>query len=162
MLGTTLLPGCGNQATGKNSGPPAVAAPVEQAPSRRIDVKPFCVVDRGTQKVVVFGVFDFEYTKISFGDPRSRQVYLLECWPDDKCDGQYLKLDGVDGGEPLDFLDIGTMVGAEVVSRTGSLLVVQWGPYRTFTIDLSAGKVSFAESGENVEGRGEFSCEVMR
>jgi hypothetical protein len=65
-------------------------------------------------------------------------------------------------GHGLHLLGLGAMGGAQVVSRTSNMLIVEWGPYRTFTIDLAAGRVTYAESSDNTEGRGEFTCEVMR
>jgi hypothetical protein len=67
---------------------------------------------------------------------------------------------GVDRGEPIGFMDIGQVQGAQVVDRTGYVIVVKWGPLRTLTVDLARRTVVFVESDPSSQGRGEVHCNV--
>jgi len=61
-------------------------------------------------------------------------------------------------GHDLNWIDITVPGGMRVASRTGKVVVVQWGPHRTLAINTADGKVSYTESGPTTEGRGEARC----
>jgi len=78
-----------------------------------------------------------------------------------ECDGAYLMLDDLDAGKPLGFFGFGLIKGAILVSLKGSRAVIEWGMYRLFTVDVAEKRVTYVESGKNVEGRGESSCKGL-
>jgi len=146
---------------------PAAKPPVAAAdkPVSSVSVKNECMLGAG--KVVVHVLMPIHYTSPSPSD--SRQLYQLSCGTEDgQCNGVVLDLDHVDAGKPIDVMDLNRLDGARVVTSTGSVATVQWGPLRTFTIDLQGqrGVVRYVESGEgaiagHTEGRGEAECETI-
>lgn len=104
-----------------------------------------------------------DYTKTSMGPTKSREIYSLRCERESKlCSGIKVDLDRVDEGKPMGFFDLLQVEGAEIVANVGDIFTVQWGPFRTFTVDLGRGAVTLLESNDSTYGRGESPCKVSK
>lgn len=102
---------------------------------------------------------------VEYDDPDTkpmRQMFEMRCEPDDTCAGVFVNVTPLYNGDNLGMFDVSRIDGARVLSRTGSVTIVQWGPLRTFTLDAAAGRVIYRESGQGqVEGQGATPCEFI-
>ncbi len=89
-----------------------------------------------------------------------RQLWSFSCnLPDGNCyRAVVVDLEEADRSGDVRWKDVTLPVGMKIVTRTGSVLVLQFGPMRTLTVDIADGKVSYRESGPTTEGRGEARC----
>lgn len=126
---------------------------------------PFCAVgDNGD--VYVFVVVDTTYSpaaeKFAALAPLltpDRFLWNIQCDSRDGiCKAVRIRLNKLNAGKPLDILDVTLISNMSVVSRTGNVLTLTWGPYRTFTLDLAVGQLLYRESGPTTEGRGSGEC----
>jgi hypothetical protein len=127
-----------------------------------VAVQPLCVItDASAGGLVAFQVaITTTYTKPK--SSLSRMVWSFSCNKDGgRCTGVYLTLDDADAGQPIDYFDLGSIEGATLVSVKGSRAVIEWGPYRLFTVDVAEKRVTYVESGEDLEGRGESPCKGL-
>jgi hypothetical protein len=97
----------------------------------------------------------------------SRQLYQFDCHLEsNQCEGLLLRVDKIERGQPIGMFDLSRAQAAEIISATGSVITIKWGIFRTFTVDLERGLVTYSESGKGlrgpIEGRGEAKCEVLR
>lgn len=123
-----------------------------------ISVKNNCL--KTGEKVVFNALFDVQYTK-----PESlklKQVYQFDCRISTKtCSGFYLDLTK----REISVLKSGQAVGARLAVAKGSNFVIEWGLFRTFTIDLERRVITYRESGNSqltssqVEGFAESKCD---
>ena len=129
-----------------------------------LEVKASCVVTDTTVGLHAAIPTHFKFTGetarlIGRSEQTERTLWWLMCSRQSKaCDGVQLDLAGVDKGAPLAFMDVTSLQGARLVSETGGVYVVQFGPWRTLSIDPSAQRVSYAEKGPTTVGRGEARC----
>ena len=92
----------------------------------------------------------------------NRRLYTFDCDPGATyCDANIFDLHNVDEGKPVGPLDL-MHFGVDVVDRVGNRMVLKWGPWQRFTVDLSRGVVEYAWSGNGDEGRGEVACKVTK
>ncbi len=137
--------------------------PAGPAGPARVMAENYCF--RSGDRLSFQALFPVRYTKTASGRQNSRQLYQFDCsLSGQSCEGLQFKLDNIDDGKPLGMMDLGGAKGAEVVSATGDVIVIKWGVFRTFTVDLSRDQVMYTESGEGafgpVDGRGEVSCKA--
>lgn len=64
----------------------------------------------------------------------------------------------------ISILDTGTLVGAKISISKGDVHIIEWGPLRTFTLDIAKNTVEYRESGDSmftgqrVNGSGISKC----
>jgi len=173
VAGFIAMAACG---TATRSRPAATASVAVQEPTstttpenetcgaidRMVSAENKCIAVAG--RLVVHALLPVHYTKTASGRTFSRQLYQLDCDSSGECTGIYLNLDRTDDGGGITMFDLGRVVGAQIVSRTGAMTVIRWGDYRTFIVDMSRGAVTYSESGEGlfgpVDGRGEVPCKA--
>lgn len=121
---------------------------------------PVCVLDRS-------GITVQTIVDVSFRDPtrkdaapeKTRQFWRLDCeFATSECVGTQIRLANVDRSGVIQFLDVAVLSGARIVSRTDKVVIVQWGPYRTMTLDRASQRFEYRESAGNSEGRGWGPC----
>jgi hypothetical protein len=139
----------------------AVAAPVETVIQARIRSKNVCWLQG--DRVFFHILFEINYSQTVADRARSRQLFQMDCDQRGACSGIHWSLDNADDNKPVTMMDIGRISGAELSGKTGTVVTVQWGPLRTFLIDVGGGSASYVESGEglfsNVEGRADAKCQ---
>ncbi len=144
-----------------------------QSNTFRVGVKPFCakVADKIGINVAIPTHFAFDKDdttrkrRIEENEPLSENETLLWQFSCDiqtgKCEGLQVNLTQLESGKRITYLSIVNMVKqAQLVSNTPSVAIIQWGPWRTFTVDLVAKEVRYVESAPNTEGRGTGSCDT--
>jgi len=166
MVVAALAAGCAatpHQSTPTSAADPGNAGALVTSPSlARIEAVNQCLVT--PERVFFHALFPVHYSSgLPEGAGDSRQVYQFDCsLADHTCEGVQLNLEGVDQGEGLGMMALGRAEGAMVVSSVGSVTVIRWGIFRSFTVDIAAGTVSFTESGNGmlgpIEGRGVAPC----
>ncbi|MBN1610875.1 MAG: hypothetical protein JW940_29860 [Polyangiaceae bacterium] len=140
-----------------------VAAPKPQTDGPlKLDAVPWCYVAGTSRNLAVQTIVTTVYVRPGGTRETSRLLWYIMCGPTNECRGASVRLGNIDEGRPLQVLDMGLMTG-QIASWTPSRVVIQWGPWQTFTVDLAAGKVFYSESGEGAkggdyEGRGEGRC----
>lgn len=162
LLVLVTLAACGNSTPTPVSQAASDCAAIPVAAARRqIAANGSCVVSR--DRLVFQVLFPIDYTKSSAGPLKSRDLYGWDC--DRKshtCSGVHVDLDHADAGKPITMFDVGALSDGELVSETGDVFTIRWGPLRTFTVDLARGVATYVESNENTYGRGDAPCEVGR
>ena len=123
---------------------------IVQSQELKFQFVPECFV---TQDAVGFHIrLESHYTKPE--SYSSSQIYSVTCKRDTReCSGVRLPGDG-----KLSFFSVIEMTGAKIIGQTKSVFTIQWGPFRQFVYDSTAGTVSFSESSENSEGRALSKC----
>jgi hypothetical protein len=134
---------------------PEAAAQTTGRQTQPVQAKSLCVV--ADVKVGFQTLIEVRYTK-----PRpmtQRAIWYFNCnRATYDCSGARFAVDRLEQGQPVGMFDLNELRGATLVSVTGSVAVIEWGLFRTFTIDLLADQVTYAESGDDVEGRGSGRC----
>jgi hypothetical protein len=135
------------------------------APGPNVEAVNYCI--RSRDRLSFQALIPITYAKIAAGDRESKQLYQFDCSVSNHwCEGLLLRTSGIEQGKPIGAFDLGRAEGAEVISVTGDVIVIKWGIYRTFTVDLAIGRVTYVESGEGlagpVEGRGEVACNATK
>jgi len=74
------------------------------------------------------------------------------------CTGAKLELSAAERRGTINLHDLGIIEQARIASQTPSVTVIQWGPWRTLTVDFERNTVAYAESGPTTEARGETTC----
>jgi hypothetical protein len=143
-----------------STGPSAPAAPLASLPASealRIQAEGQCF--EGNGKLTVQALIRSKYTTPR-GPLSDANLWSVDCSTSTgECEGFVLNLAKPETGKPIAMLDAATLHHASIAARTGSLVTIKWGPWRTLTVDLAAHHVSFAESdGASEEGRGEADC----
>jgi hypothetical protein len=146
----------------KPEGTPASTVAAPQAagkPGGGFRVVPTCLSgDHGlVVHVEVTGSFNIRPPGTPVGRSAMRTVWQLHCERSGECSGVRFELgDALESG--LDVQDLGSVVGARVISSSPAVYVIRWGEWRTITLDLAQRKVLYTESGPTTEGRGEGAC----
>lgn len=123
-----------------------------------VTAKNECIAGGG--KVFVHVLIRANYTRGPL--KTSRDLWQFSCSIFDRsCKGVSLALDNLDRGHAITMMDLNTPEGAEVESVVGNVVTLRWGPWRTFTVDFSRGRVSYDESGPTSEGKGEANCTAV-
>jgi hypothetical protein len=109
-----------------------------------------------------WALIPIRYSKSNLGAYDSLQAYYFSCSLQSKdCDGDRLSLDNIGRGDPISPFDFGSTDEAKLVNVVGKVYTIQWGPLRTFTIDLAREEVSYVESNDRTDGRGAVGCEAQ-
>lgn len=127
-----------------------------------VEVASACIRSDQPQRLLLHVAITAHYTKGAEARD-TKTLWQINCdLSDNQCNGVTVDLDKIERGQPLGVFGIGQVEGAEIASAVGSVYVIKWGVYRTFTVDLDRNVVTFVESGEGmrgpIEGRGEASC----
>ena len=80
-----------------------------------------------------------------------RKLFNFSC-TEKKCVGSSLKLAKVGEAQKVGRGDMNPLVGLTVLSRQGTMVVLDWGPSQ-FTIDVKEGRVIRTANGERAEGK---------
>lgn len=89
----------------------------------------------------------YEYSEdtakhLGYSSSRGRTFWRFKCsLQTSECEGFNIELSNLDAGKKVSFLDAVIVKGMKIAARTGNVFTLQWGPWRTLTIDLSAPKV---------------------
>ena len=103
-------------------------------------------------------------TAFRFKDPKKPAVdetvvWQLTCSTKKRtCSGAKLELSAAERRGTINLSDLGIIEQGRIASQTPSVTVIQWGPWRTFTVDFERNTVEYAESGPTTEARGETTC----
>jgi hypothetical protein len=135
-------------------------------PLRPITVQPFCA--NSPEKIMVHVVIEskYEYSKVAKGLEKEQLQKTRNLWQfscsvmASQCEALNINLDNIDHGNPLNFFDASVLVGMKIVRRTKNLIVVEWGPLRTFIVDFAKNRVEYRESSTDSEGYGVGACSM--
>lgn len=129
------------------STPPAVKVPNQ------------CVSSKDS--LVIHVLIQTQYQTKDAKQTRSSSEDLWQIHCDRKtraCQGVSLDVDRLKQTGEITLMSLNSLRGAEIVSSTGSVTVIRWGPLRTFVVDFEKGEVSYLESSTTSEGRGVAKC----
>jgi hypothetical protein len=146
-------------------GTPSAQTTAAVAPLRPISVQSVCI--KTPEKVAVHVVIEtkYEYSKAAKElekEQKPKRILLqFSCsLSTSRCEGLMIDLENVDHGRPLNFFNAGVLVGMKIATRTQNLFVVEWGPWRTFTVDFAKNRVEYRESATETEGYGVGACSM--
>lgn len=77
-----------------------------------------------------------------------------------ECEGAKFDLHGIESKGHVSHWDISMLQGVRIATNTGKVYVIEWGPYRTLTVDLARREVLYRESGPTTEGVGRGACQL--
>jgi hypothetical protein len=126
-------------------------------------VEPFCIVGPDSVSFMVLVPAHFERRKpLPDGTMAHDSVDLWRIDCDRRpsgfeCLGMTLDWDDLRAGR-LRYLDVALLSNVWLASLSGLVAVIEWGPYVTLTVDVAAGRITYAQSHPDEEGRGEASC----
>jgi hypothetical protein len=130
-----------------------------------VQAKPFCALQKDKLLVQSIVEIDYKYsgstaTRLKKATEHSRVLWSISCdLPAGECCGLSLKLDSIDKGEAIGLFDTACVKGMTVAGRTGKVVTLTWGPYRTLTLDMGSRKLEYRESSDDMEGRGVGPCD---
>ena len=121
-----------------------------------LNVKPACYLDDEQ----LFAHVKITYQSTDSSDAISQaKLWSFECYFETmECDAAVLNLDAIENSEPITWVVLNQPKGMRIVSRVGKVFILQWGPYRTLTVDLAQNKVFYRESSYSTEYIGEGTC----
>lgn len=132
------------------------------AERQALEVKPSCWVariDAGRVELRVHAVFSIDSKFETNGLVEKRRLVHLGCnLTSGQCKGAQLELGVVDSKKPLSEFAFFAMEDVTVQSQSSDVYVIKWGLFRTYTLDLRAGEVTYVSRTPEGDRRSVAPC----